>query len=271
MTTLSHVRLSFLIAALLLAAPPQRIKGEQNGKQRGNQPDKPRSQKPKSPPKTETFWQKALRIFGVSATPRAMKGDEKTLAGDLWIYDMNTGASRRITRDGGYHSPIFLAGENKLLAINGEDLVEIPVDDGGETKKLHATKGILKLVGLNFDDRDQVLVLSEDERQRSSVELLSLKDGRRVSLTFNVESEEDTRMLAHLRGWERVYDGGQIILYTKTETKEGFAGSMIEWNDVYLKKGTQESLNISNCGGANCGQPSLSSNARYVVYVKEAT
>ena len=266
---------SFITLALTVAPAtgPLQQPATRQGDQQNNQPKPPATQRPKppqAPPKTETLWQKALRIAGVSATPSAMKGDEETLAGDLWVADLDTRATRRITRDGGYRSPIFLAGENKLLAIKGEDLVEIAID-GGEARRLHAIKGIVKLVGLNADDRDQVMVLSEGERQRPSVELLSLKDGRRVSLAFNVDSEEDGKMLAHLRGWERVYDGGRIVLYAKTETKEGLAGSTIEWNDVYLKKGNQEPVNVSNCDGANCGQPSLSSNARYVVYVKEAT
>jgi hypothetical protein len=234
-------------------------------KQEKKQPEK--TQKPQPTAKTETFWQKALRITGISATPAAMKGDEETLVGDLWIVDLNTRASRRITRSGGYRSPIFLAGEMKALAIKGDDVVEIPVD-GGEVKKLYTIKGFVKLVGLNADDHDQVLVLSEDGEGRPSVELLSLKDGRRTALTFSPDSDEDSKMLAHIRGWERVYNDGGITLYTKTETRDGLAGSTIEWSDVYLKKEKLEPVNISKCDGMNCGQPSLSLNARYVLYVK---
>jgi hypothetical protein len=265
---------SFILLALTVtpATALQQQPASRQDNQQNNQPKPPADQKPKppqAPPKTETFWQKVLRVAGISATPSAMKGNEGALAGDLWIFDLNTNVGRSITRDGGYRSPIFLAGEKKLLAIKGEDLVEVAID-GVETKKLHAIKGIVKLVGVNADDRDQVLVLSKDERQRPSVELLSLKDGRRSTLKFNVDSEEDGKMLEHLRGWERVYDGGRIVIYTKTETNEGLAGSKIEWSDVYLKKGNQEPVNVSNCDGANCGQPSLSSNALYVVYIKEA-
>ena len=134
--------------------------------------------------------------------------------------------------------------------------------------KLYTIKGFVKLVGLNAYDHNHVLVLSEDDQRRPSVELLSLKDGRRKALTFSLDSDEDSKMLAHIRGWERVYNDGGITLYTKTETKDGLAGSTIEWSDVYLKKERHEPVNISNCNGMNCGQPSLSLNARYVVYVK---
>jgi len=248
------------------ATAPQQQPASRQNNQQNNQSKPPADKQPKLPqPKTETFWQKVLRVAGISATPSAMKGDEGTLAGDLWIYDMNTRALRRVTRDGGYRSPIFLAGENRLLAIKGEDVVKIDFDGGG-AEKLHTIKGIAKLVGLNADDRNQVLILIEDERP--SVELLSLMNGRRASLTFNSDYDEDSKMLAHLRGWERVYDGGRIVLYTKTETKEGLGGSKIEWSDVYLKIEKTEPENISNCDGLNCGQPSLSSNARYVVYIK---
>ncbi|HKX29091.1 MAG TPA: hypothetical protein VJ302_15460, partial [Blastocatellia bacterium] len=62
------------------------------------------------------------------------QADEGAFAGDLWIVNLETRAARRITRTGGYRSPIFLAGDRKLLALKGEDLIEIPVE-GGEPKK----------------------------------------------------------------------------------------------------------------------------------------
>ena len=106
------------------------------------------------------------------------------------------------------------------------------------------------------------------DQERPSADLLSLKDGRRMALPFNSASDSDSQMLGHLRGWERVYDNGGTVLYTKTETGTGLAGATVEWRDVYLKKGDQDPVNLSNCNGTNCGQPSLASNAREVVYIK---
>ena len=57
--------------------------------------------------------------------------------------------------------------------------------------------------------------------------------------------------------------------FTKTETKEGLAGA-VEWRDVYLKREGRDTVNVSNCDGVNCGQPSLSPSGRWVVYIKSA-
>jgi hypothetical protein len=258
----------FFITLILALAPviePQT--GNQQDKQQSVQTNTQTKQPPPKPPKKETFLEWVLRVTGISATPSTMKGDDDEISGDVWVFDLNTRTGRRITRDGSYRSPIFLDGEKGLLALKGNDLMEIALD-GGEVKRLSTIKGIAKLVGLNVDDRNQVLFVSEDEQQRSSVGLYSLKDGRVTLLSYDLNADGERRMLAHIRGWERVYDDGRIILYTKSETKEGLAGSIIEWSDVYLKKEKQDPVNISNCDGVNCGQPSLSSNARYVTYIK---
>jgi hypothetical protein len=84
---------------------------------------------------------------------------------------------------------------------------------------------------------------------------------------LDLAAVDEQRMLAHLRGWQRSYDGGQTSLYTKIETKEGLAGT-VEWRDVWLKRAGRDTTNISHCDGVNCGQPSLSPNGRWVVYVK---
>src|SRR5262245_3759842 len=237
------------------------------GNQQKNQPGNQQKPKPQTPPKTEPLWKIVLKFAGISSTPSAMKGGESELAGDLCIFDLVTRSERRITRHGRYRSPIFLPGDGKLLALRGEDIVEIPFD-GDEGKTLFTIKGVEKLVGVSKDGGKQVLLLKKDEPGQAPIGLLSLSNQAIAPVAFNENSDDDNRLLEHLRGWERVFSNHNMILYIKTETKDGLAGSKIEWSDVYLKKDKQEPINISNCDGANCGQPSLSFNARYVVYIK---
>ena len=73
-------------------------------------------------------------------------------------------------------------------------------------------------------------------------------------------------MISHLKDWERTY--GQTTVYVKEHTKKGMAGP-IAWTDVYLQQGQQNPLNLSQCDGQNCGQPSLSQHGRMVVYIRE--
>jgi hypothetical protein len=156
-----------------------------------------------------------------------------------------------------------LAGDETILALRGEEVLQIPVA-GGEPRKLFTVKSITKLVGASLDDADKVLVLSETN-QHPSVGLLSLKNGQLTSMPFDEASREEQRVLVHLQGWERVY--GDTKVYLKSEAQSGLAGQT-GWTDVYLKRGGIEPVNVSKCDGRNCGQPSLSQSKRLVVYVK---
>ena len=77
-------------------------------------PDKQSPDKPKQPPpppvKKETTLQWLLRCLGISSTPTAMKGEDDNLRGDIWLTDTTTQTSQRLTREGGYRSPIVMAG-----------------------------------------------------------------------------------------------------------------------------------------------------------------
>jgi hypothetical protein len=94
--------------------------------------------------KTESFWDKVLRIAGVSATPAALRGDDPVLNGDIWLVASAPGpAPQRLTR-GGYHSPVFDSQGINVVALRGEDLYRIPT--GGELPiKITSLPGVTKL------------------------------------------------------------------------------------------------------------------------------
>lgn len=73
-------------------------------------------------------------------------------------------------------------------------------------------------------------------------------------------------MLGQLKGWERVY--GDVRVYPEQRTKKAM-GRTVTWTDVFLQKGNDVPLNLSNDDGINCGQPSLSQNRNFVAYVKQ--
>jgi hypothetical protein len=99
----------------------------------------------------------------------------------------------------------------------------------------------------------------------SPIAIISMQTGRITSLPYDAASPEDRRMLAQVRGDERVY--GDTSVYTKTETKRGLARN-VEWLDVYVKRGAAAARNVSACDGVNCAQPALSADGRRVVFVK---
>jgi hypothetical protein len=206
-----------------------------------------------------------VRALGISKTPSQLRapGDELK-AGNIYVVSISGKAPVRVTRDGDYRSPIFLLNDNDLLAFKGEDLIKLPLA-GGSSKKLHTVPQALKLLGLNRSDPDQVLYLLEDTEGRAQVGSLSLKDGRITRLPYNPQSPDQRRMMSNLRGDDREYDG--ISLYLKSETKAEVTGPL-EWTDVYVKQSNRPPVNVSNCDGSQCSQPSLSHDGQRVAFIR---
>lgn len=215
---------------------------------------------------TESLWQKILRIAGISATPSTLRGPgDEIETGDIWMVNLASQTSRRLTRDGSYRSPVFVPGDEAILGLTADDIVRIALS-GGEPETLYTIDGIMKLVGVSKDDPDTVLIVAEDDDGVLSVGLLSLKGGQVRSVPYNRASREDRRMLSHIKGWERVY--ADATVYVRRQTKQGMGGRQ-QWTDVFVTQGNNDPINISKCDGINCGQPSLSWDGRQVVFVKE--
>jgi hypothetical protein len=189
-------------------------------------------------------------------------GDEPQV-GEIWVADLATGAIRPVATEGKYRSPIFLL-DGSILTLKGDKVVHFP---GGGTSPsvLQTVKGIDKLVGTNTKESGRVLAVLEDADGRSMPAILSLDDGAISPLPMDWESEEDIRVLAHLRGWERDY--GDIELAVQRVRKSGMVGTR-EWHDVFLIRKGENPKNITNCDGSDCGQPSLSPDRTRVVFIK---
>lgn len=209
------------------------------------------------------------RIFGITATPRQLRGIEEDnimAGGDIWLVNLDQrGIMSRIpTTNNGYRSPLFLPGDKSILALKGNNIVRISVANG-EAETINTIKDVVKLVGFDKDDMDKLLVLIETKGSKPSLGILSLKSGEMSFLAYNWGLEEHQKIISHIKEWERDY--GDIIVYPKTEKKAGMAG-FIEFTDVYIKQGDKDTVNISRCNGINCGQPSLSHDSKMVVFIK---
>lgn len=234
-------------------------------------PEKPPAAHTAPPPASpaeaeETLWQKLLRVSGISANPSTLKGPGDDLAGgELWSVELEAGTPRQVIAGAGYRSPIFEPGGDSLLALAGDRLVRISLAEG-EPRALRQTSAI-KLVGFVAGEPDRVLLVTRDEAGRPVAAFLSLGSGETEVLTLDRDSEDGRRMLHHLQGWQRSYSTAK--LYTRRETRRDLIGT-VEWTDVVVKRGAGDPVNVSRCGGTNCGQPSLSPDGRRVVFVKSA-
>jgi hypothetical protein len=207
-----------------------------------------------------------LKILGISDAPGTLKGpgDEVT-SGVLWVTDLSSNRAHAVTHQGRYRSPVFVPGSNAILALDGSNLVRFSAGSG-EMRNLYPVAGVTKLVGSSSDDPDKVLVLESGVAGgHPRIGLLSLRTGSIAPLAYDSGSSADLQMVENLEGWTRRYAGKEV--YVRRQTKQALSG-VVEWSDVFLKADGQEPMNVSQCGGSNCGQPSLSADGRLLVFVK---
>ena len=216
-----------------------------------------------TPPPKKSLLATLLRIAGLTATPSQMRGpDDEIREGNVWLVGVDGSGARALTTSGGFRSPVFSIGDNSLVVLKAGAVVRINLADG-RTLQQHRVSGVTKLVGFDGTDRDSLVALLDNVA--APIAVVSMQTGRITSLPYDAASADDRRMLAQIRGDERVY--GDVSVYTKNETKRGLARN-IEWLDVYVKQGTAAARNVSACDGINCVQPALSTDGRRVTFVK---
>jgi|HubBroStandDraft_1064217.scaffolds.fasta_scaffold10602_3 hypothetical protein len=226
-------------------------------------PAAPAKQKP-----APGFIDRVLKFLGISDSPGTLKGPgDEVKSGALWVADLGSHTTHAITRGEGYRSPVSLPESNDILALSGSDVMRI--SPSGETKKLYSIAGITKLVAGSADNLDTVLILlTGDAGGHPRIGLLSVSIGKVTPLPYDPNSGADLQMVENLEGWNRSYGDKQI--YVQRQTKQALSGPL-EWSDVFLKAAGQNPVNVSRCDGANCGQPTLSTDGRLLIFVKSET
>jgi hypothetical protein len=221
---------------------------------------------PKSPPDPhQSLAAKLLDFIGIPADSGALKGSDDTLeTGEVWVVDVAGGKSRQLTRTAEFRSPIFLPGGSDVLALRGSDVVRLS-GPAGAPRKLATVKGAAKLLGCSANDPDKVLLLATTPAGGDELSVLSIGTGQLSRLPFDPTSRTDGELMAYLNGWDRTYPAGN--LYAQRHSQETLAGT-VEWQDVFFQSNNGEAVNVSRCEATNCGQPSLSSDARRVVFIK---
>lgn len=213
-----------------------------------------------------SLTERLLKFFGIADSPGTLKnpGDEIT-SGELALADVRAGTTRSLASGDGYRSPIFLAGNRDILALRGTEVVQVS-RTGGEGKGLYSVQGLLKLVAASSEDATTVLVLLRDQAGgRPRVGLLTVSTGAVTLVPYNPDSSGDLQMVETLAGWSRTY--GNQRVYVQKQNKQALSGT-VEWHDVFLQVDSQPPVDVSQCEGVNCGQPSLSPDGHWLVFVR---
>jgi hypothetical protein len=222
----------------------------------------------KSAEQSASFFDRLVGFLGVTSTPSALRGEEPVDSGDVWVIGVpRERPAQRLTRDGGYRSPVFDLADDSIFVIKTNELYRIPVSGEPATKVL-ALVGVSKLVGFSRDNPDQLLVVANEPRGAPFAAILSIKTGAKTRIDDNGHSDEYRAMLTQLTGWERVY--GTTRVYTEDEEQPGAGDSTIEFSDVYLQHGNDVAMNLTSGNGVSSSQPSLSADGRTVVFVRAA-
>ena len=216
--------------------------------------------------KRTSFTERVLRFLGISDSPGTLKGPgDEIVSGELWLADLQAKTTRALSAGDGYRSPVFLASDKDVLALRGSEVVRFS-GGSGEGKKLYSVDGVLKLVGTSSEDAGAVLILLRaDAGGHPRVGELTVSTGKVTLVPYDPASDQDLLMVEALSAWSRTY--GDRRIYVQKQTKEAFSGK-VEWHDVFLQVGTQSPVDVSQCDGVNCGQPSISTDGRWLVFVK---
>lgn len=211
----------------------------------------------------DSLIDRLLRIAGLTAAPTQMRGpDDAAATGSIWIADIERQTMTPATTDVGFRSPVFSPAGEGIFALKGDTVVRIP-SNGGSPVSIQRVSGIVKLVGFDGPSAEEIAVLVEGGT--SPLAVLSLKTGKVTPLPYDATSAQQQRILAQIRGQDRVY--GTVNVYVKTESKRGLTRT-IEWTDIYVRRGDATPQNVSGCDGVSCGQPALSPDGRRVAFVK---
>ena len=163
----------------------------------------------------ESLLAKLLRIAGLTSAPGQMRGEEVD-SGSIWIANLELETVKRLTTDGGYRSPVFSPADDGILALEDDTVVRIPFD-GGPPARIQKVSGAKTIVGFDGQNPGEIVVLLEGGS--SPLAVLFLASGKVNLLPYDSKSDDQQRMLARIRGQDRVY--GDTSVYLNTEKRQG--------------------------------------------------
>jgi hypothetical protein len=217
----------------------------------------PRS--PDRPPPREPFWKVLAAVFGLNASPKQQRPvPPSEVRGDIILTSVDGGHRRQLTRDGNHRSPIFLPGDEAVLALRGDRLVQINAADG-KSEEIASLPGAIKLIGIDPADAKGVFVLVKDETE--PVKRFDLVSKRLEAIPLDPRSRDDETMLAFIRGEDHIYGEVKLRVDEKSDSLE-------EWTDVVVIRPGAEIKTLTEGAGVSSRQPALGHKKKLITYVK---
>jgi hypothetical protein len=216
-------------------------------------------QPPDRPPPREPFWKLLAAVFGLTASPKQQRPvPPREVRGDIILAAVDGGERRQLTRDGDHHSPIFLPGDEAVLALRGDRLVQINAVDG-KSEEIATLPGVIKLIGIDPADAKRVFVLAKDEGE--PVKRFDLGSKRLEAIPHDPMSRDDEAMLTFIRGEDHIYGDVKLRVDEKSNSLE-------DWTDVVVIRPRAEIKTLTEGAGVSSRQPALGHKKKLVAYVK---
>lgn len=209
-----------------------------------------------------SFSETLLRFTGISIAPSGVRGDSRSIIqGNLWVVKIDqpgTNEPRPITRDGTYHSPLWIPGSNKILTVKENNLVQLEIN-GSKEKILFPLSESTALYGFDKRDANTVLIL-----QNNIPAMLSLTSGQITLLPYDKDNKEDQGAVAGLSRDSRKYGQTEVLIIPITKIFDA-GGNVEEIKEIRIRRVDSKGIVIP-CP-ENCTQPALTEDEHRLVFV----
>lgn len=199
-----------------------------------------------------------LRQLSITLDRLGSLGDSVVESGEAWIVALDEsgrpGQPHRLSAADDLAWPVVGADGTPIFALRGGRLVRIQNDGQGIEVVDDATRW-RKLLGVGHDGSVAGLAVLAGETRPA---IHHPQQG--LQAEPGLLSEADRRAIATLLQENRAYEGDLALVMDRSERGgRGF--------DVYLRT-PEGNWNVSDCGDRACGQASLSTDRRHVVFVR---
>jgi hypothetical protein len=199
------------------------------------------------------FWNAVAQLGLVMQAMGSLSGGGLE-QGELWRVDLATGERRRIGQGSAFSWPVAAPDNQTVYVLRDERVVRIAAADGTETP-LGQEVGWRTLLGVQPDGTVLGFVVG---RPRVHPTLLA-PDGTRTVLPQPVRDDEQSRAAVLLQE-DRDYENGRRLQVRRSE-RGGLGFDVWLLDDGHWR-------NLTDCGNAACGEPSLTPDGRSVLYVR---
>jgi hypothetical protein len=174
--------------------------------------------------------------------------------GQVWIVEVTTGSGRQVSAADDLSWPVLAQDRSTIFALRGQQLVRLQLG-GDSIVPVGPEANWRRLIGVDAIGNVLGFVAG---RPRAQPALMTRKGG--LLLLPQPETEQERERVSMLLQENLAYvKGRQLTVARSRRGGRGYDVSIVTGDAV---------KNLSDCGDDACGQPSLSPDGRYVLYVR---